>query len=137
LWERYKSARYAVLAGIALAAAGMAAFAWGANPPDHEKKAEPVALGQAPLSLHLHLTDAGVAALKDARKCETTDLTVLSIGGSADKREVVTVPTAACKTVRFVLTPELGTVTALTPAPAPLKQKQTPKQTPAPNTSTP
>jgi hypothetical protein len=62
---------------------------------------------------------------------------VLSIGGSADKREIVTVPAGDCKSVRFVLTPGLGTVVASTPAP-----KVTPKPKPTPNpkpksTSTP
>lgn len=141
LWERYKSARRAVLIGIACAAAGMASFAWGANPPDAEKKATPVVLGQAPLPLKLHLTPAGAAALKEARKCETADLAVLSIGGSVAQREVVAVPTGTCKTVRFVLTPELGTATAASPAPAPkAKTAKKAKKAPAsrPNTvSTP
>jgi hypothetical protein len=112
LWQRYKRARRAVVAAIALVLAGAVSFAWGANPPDNATKAEPVALGQAPVLLDLHLTKRGVDALAKARGCTTADLQVLSIAGSEGKREVVTIPTASCQTVRFVLTPESGTAIA-------------------------
>lgn len=111
LWRRYKRARRAVIAGVFLVFAGSVAFAWGANPPEGESDA-PVTLAQAPLLLDVQLTDAGVAALKKARGCETAGLQVLSIGGKQGEREVVTVPAAGCKAVRFVLTPGLGTAVA-------------------------
>ena len=57
----------------------------------------------------MKLTDAGVAALLEARGCQRSNLRVLSIGGKDGKREVITVPSGRCKAVRFVLTPGLGT----------------------------
>jgi hypothetical protein len=115
LWKRYKRARGAVVLAIFLVLGGVVAFAWGANPPDDAKEEPAVTLGQAPLSLNVHLLPAGVAALAKARGCETADLAVLSVAGTAAEREVVTLPTARCKTVRFVLTPGLGTAVAATP----------------------
>lgn len=112
LWERYKRARRAVIVAVFLIVGGVVAFAWGANPPGDEKEAAPVVLGQAPLFLDVTLTPPGVAALKKKRKCEKAALQVLSVGGSVDKREVVTIPAGGCRSVRFVLTPELGTATA-------------------------
>jgi hypothetical protein len=112
LWDRYKKARRAVVVAIFFVLGGVVAFAWGANPPDDEKEKPPVALGQAPLLLKVTLTPAGVAALKEARDCRQRTLGVLSIAGTTDKREVVTVPLAGCKPVRFVLTSELGTAVA-------------------------
>lgn len=112
LWHRYTNARRAVLAAIFLVLGGVVAFAWGANPPEDEKEKPAVTLDQAPLLLDVHLSDAGVAALKKARGCQTADLQVLSIGGKSGEREVVTVPARGCNAVRFVLTPTLGTATA-------------------------
>jgi hypothetical protein len=112
LWHRYTNARRAVLVAIFLILGGVVAFAWGANPPEDEKEKPAVTLGQAPLLLDVHLSDAAVAALKKARGCKTADLQVLSIGGKTGEREVVTVPAGGCKPVRFVLTPTLGTATA-------------------------
>jgi hypothetical protein len=116
LWDRYKTARIAVIIAIFLVLGGVVAFAWGANPPDEAKQKPQVALGQAPLLLKVTLTPAGVAALKDARGCTHKTFQVLSISGTIDKREVVTVPRAGCKPVRFVLTAELGTAVAATTA---------------------
>lgn len=142
LWERHKSARRAVLWGIALAAAGMALFAWGANPPDDEKKAAPVALGQAPLPLHLHLTAAGCRRAQGRAQCSTTDFNVLSIGGTADKREVVTVPDNKCNTVRFGLDarPRHGQGVEAAPPPPkakPRRPNKKPTTSTAKTTSTP
>jgi len=112
LWRRYQRARLAVMCAIALITAGLLGFAWGANPPAAEQKAPPVALGQAPLHLRVHLTSVGIAGLKTARGCNEPDLDVLSISGTAAEREVVTVPSSTCKSVRFILTPSLGTAVA-------------------------
>ena len=112
LWERYKRARRAVIVGVFLIVAGVVAFAWGGNPPEDEKKAPPVVLGQAPVVLDVTLTRAGVRALREKRKCRAASMTVLSIGGADAKREVVSIPTPRCRTVRFVLAPNLGTATA-------------------------
>jgi hypothetical protein len=112
LWRRYKRARLAVMFAIALIAAGLVGFAWGANPPATEKTAPPVALSQAPLHLTVTLTPAGVAGLKTARGCSEADVNVLAISGTAAAREVVTVPSPSCKSVRFILTPSLGTAVA-------------------------
>jgi hypothetical protein len=115
LWKRYKTARIAVVVAIFLVLGGVVAFAWGANPPDKANEETAVTLGQAPLLLDVHLTPAGVTALADARGCKTAELAVLSVAGDAAEREVVTVPMARCQTVRFVLTPGLGTAVAATP----------------------
>lgn len=112
LWERYKRPRRAVVVAIFLVHGGVVAFAWGANPPDDEKENSAVVLGQAPMLRDVHLTDAGVAALKKARGCDASDLQVLSVSGQTGEREVMTLPAKGCKVVRFVLTSVLGTETA-------------------------
>lgn len=108
---RFQAARVAIVSGFSLAAAGVGLFAWGANPPKDASKA-PVALSQAPVRQRIQLTDRGVAALKRARGCERSYLTALAIAGREGSREVITVPSGRCRSVRFMLTPELGTATA-------------------------
>lgn len=112
LWDRYKRARGAVIVSVFLIVGGVVAFAWGANPPSDETKSPSVVLGQAPLLLDVTLTPAGIAALKGKRTCERPRLRVLSIGGAPGDREVVTIPGKTCKSVRFLLTPAIGTATA-------------------------
>jgi hypothetical protein len=90
---------------------GVGLFAWGSNVPAGETDA-PVALAQAPVRERVQLTAAGVDALAHARGCRQTPLTVLAIGGEEGRREVVTVPTRGCRSVRFMLTQSLGTATA-------------------------
>jgi hypothetical protein len=56
-------------------------------------------------------------------------LRALSIAGAETKREVVTIPTGNCQSVRFVLTPELGTAIAATHRPfAPTRKAGSPHQ---------
>jgi hypothetical protein len=64
------------------------------------------------LHLQVTLASAGIAGLKTARGCSEPDVEVLAISGTAAEREVVTVPSATCKSVRFILTPSLGTAVA-------------------------
>lgn len=112
LAERYRRARRAVVFGVALAAVGLGLFAWGANPPDGEKPPTPavaVVLGQAPVLVDVHLTRTGVRGLAKSRGCSRSDFKALIIG---PKRELVTVPTPTCKSVRFVLTTDLGLAVA-------------------------
>lgn len=111
LAKRFDDARVAILAGVGIAAVGVALFAWGTNAPKAESDA-PVVLGAAPVQERVRLTEAGVDALEDARSCRTRSLTALAIADSSGNREVVTVPTAHCQSVRFVLTPSLGTAVA-------------------------
>jgi hypothetical protein len=108
---RFRDARIAIVSGVALAALGVGLFAWGSNAPASDSDA-PVALGQAPVRERVQLTRAGLDALAPTRGCTRTPLTVLAIGGSEGRREVVTVPTRGCRSVRFVLTASLGTATA-------------------------
>ncbi|MEA2219650.1 MAG: hypothetical protein QOJ35_2276 [Solirubrobacteraceae bacterium] len=108
--RRFERARFAIVAGVALAACGVGLFAWGSHAPASASDA-PVALGQVPVRERLHLSAAGVAALAPARGCRRPDLTVLAIGGTEGNREVVTVPTRDCRSIRFVLTPAIGTPT--------------------------
>lgn len=95
----------------AFAAMGVGLFAWGANPPEDASEAS-VALSQGPVRRRVQLNDAGVAALKRARDCRASYLTALAIGGNEGSREVVTVPAGRCRSVRFILTPRLGTAMA-------------------------
>lgn len=111
LAQRFRHATVGMIGGFGLAAIGVALFAWGSNPPKSETEA-PVVLEQAPVRQRVQLTPAGVAALADARRCRSSRLTVLAIGGKEGSREVVTVPAGRCRSVRFVLTPGLGTPTA-------------------------
>lgn len=115
LERRFRVARVAVVVGVACAAAGVGLFAWGANTPKSVTVRHAVALGQAPVRLRVALTPAGVGGLAAARACRRSTLTVLSIGGDPGHSEVVTVPTRGCRSVRFVLTPALGTPVASAP----------------------
>lgn len=108
---RFDDARRAIVTGAVLVAVGLGLFAWGANPPAAPVKPA-VSLGAAPVQLTAHLTPAGVAALAAPRGCKTTDVTLLQIGGKPEAREVLVAPAPGCTSVRFVLTPELGTAVA-------------------------
>lgn len=112
LRSRYETARKAIVAAVILVVAGVVAFAWGANPPDDEKEAEPVTLAEVPVLLNVRLSDTGVTALEIARGCDRPLARVLTLGGKPTEREVVTIPSGRCRAVRFILTPSLGTATA-------------------------
>lgn len=114
LADRFRNARTAIIAGVALATVGLGLFAWGANPPTDEKDDPPVTLSEEPVVLDVTLTDSGVTGLKEARGCSTANLRALAIAGETDARELVTVPAGTCQSVRFILTPSVGTAVAAT-----------------------
>lgn len=111
LADRFRDARVAVLAGVGLATLGLGLFAWGANPPESESDA-PVALARAPVVLNITLTEAGVTALQESRNCTRKNFNALAIGGKEAAWEIVTLPGVACRSVRFILTPSIGSAVA-------------------------
>lgn len=111
LTERFGRARIAITVGALAATIGLGLFAWGSNPPDPKPgpEAAAVALAQAPVLVNVHLTPVGTEGLKQARGCSNANSRALIVGA---KRELVTIPTATCKSVRFILTTDLGLATA-------------------------
>jgi hypothetical protein len=113
LWRRYQRARrFLIWGALPLAAVGLAAFAWGANPPDEAAEGSSPPLEGSPTVVAVSLTPAGVNALREARGCSTPTLRALTISGEPGELEVVTIPAGGCDSVRFVLTPNLGTPVA-------------------------
>ena len=97
---------------------GIAAFTWGANPPESSTQA-PV-LDPRPVAVQVSLTDQGRDALADAlggEECATGAIAALSIGGSETAPKVVTLPDGTCTAAQFMLDPEWGAATREDEAP--------------------
>jgi hypothetical protein len=109
LARRFRRARVAIVVGVGLAAVGVALFAWGSNAPAAtQAAATPTALA-APLARErVLLTAAGVAAIDVAPGCRRSRVTVLILGGTPARRDVVTLPTRRCPGVRLLLTAGLA-----------------------------
>jgi hypothetical protein len=92
---------------------GITSFTWGANPPADGTKSAVVE--PAPVAVRISLTAQGREALADAlggASCTTGTIAALSIGGTATKPKVVTLPHGSCDAAQFVLPPDWGAATA-------------------------
>jgi len=113
LWQRYeRSRRMLIWVALPLTAFGLAVFAWGANPPAADADQSSAVLERVPKLVFVKLSNAGVDALRERRRCSRPTLQALTISGDPGAVEVVTIPAGGCEAVRFVLTPGLGTPTA-------------------------
>jgi nicotinamide riboside transporter PnuC len=110
---RWRRAGAALLACGVLAAAGIGAFAWAANPPDNVQAsmATPSVL-TAPERITLMLTTQGQVALRDALgpDCPVTSaLRALSLGETQAGTDVL-IQQKGCKTVRFIAVADWASV---------------------------
>jgi hypothetical protein len=110
---RWKRAGAALLVCGVLAAAGIGAFAWAANPPGKVKAsmATPSVL-TTPETITVTLTTQGQEALKNALgpQCAlTSTLRALSLGDT-DAGPDVLIQQKGCSTVRFVAVPDWASV---------------------------
>jgi hypothetical protein len=110
---RWRRAGAALLACGVLAAAGIGAFSWAANPPDKVKAsmATPSVL-TAPETITLTLTSRGQKALRNALgpQCAVTStLGALSLGDT-DAGPDVLIQQKGCNTVRFIAVTDWGSV---------------------------
>lgn len=110
----FRKALTAMFVGAVLAAAGIALFAWAAH-PEGESEDPPGAVAAAPREVTVNLSSAGEDALKESvgTSCDTGSMSAIALSGDADAVEMVSVPTGSCKVHSFVLTPMLGTWTAV------------------------
>jgi hypothetical protein len=111
----FKTALRAMFAAAAIAALGIAGFAWAAHPESKKDEgAKTTVVAKAPLEVEVDLSAAGKETLGDdlGGSCSTRAVPAVALSGTAEALEVVTVPSDACALDRFVLTPELGTFKA-------------------------
>lgn len=116
--QHFRSALTHMLVAALLGTAAIAAFAWGANPPE-EETADPV-VRPAPVLVEFELTDEGRDTLGGAlgERCAAGRVRALTIGGEEGAPRVVTIPTATCRSAQFVLADEYGAVISTKKAPA-------------------
>ncbi|HEU4599039.1 MAG TPA: hypothetical protein VFS26_04780, partial [Solirubrobacterales bacterium] len=110
----FRVALRSMFAAAAIAALGIAGFAWAAHPEDGTDQ-EASVVAKAPLAVELDLSGVGRETLADdlGDGCKLEALPAVAIAGTVDALEVVTVPSKSCALDRFVLTPELGTYQAV------------------------
>lgn len=107
---------------VAFAAAGVAAFAYASNRPEAKAESTPhtsKAVGQTPVGVAVRLSrdERALLAPRLGRHCGARGLQALAIGGRPVALDVVTLPTARCRSVRVVVTPKAGIVVHRSPAP--------------------
>jgi hypothetical protein len=111
---RFERAKLAILGGAVAAGVGIGLFAWGANPPEPKAPAAPAGTAApeiaAPLPLVVTLSDDGERRLGTLLGCKTRDLQAIAVGGTIAEPEVVTTGPAPCRSVRFTVTSQIGTV---------------------------
>jgi hypothetical protein len=110
---RWRRAGAAILACGVLAAAGIGAFSWAANPPAEVKAsmATPSVL-TAPETITVTLTDQGQMALRNAlgpQCARISTLRGLSLGNTAAGTDVL-IQQKGCKTVRFIAVADWASV---------------------------
>ena len=110
---RWRRAGAAILACGVLAAAGIGAFSWAANPPAEVKAsmATPSVL-TAPETITVTLTDQGQMALRNAlgpQCARISTLRGLSLGNTAAGTDVL-IQQKGCKTVRFIAVADCASV---------------------------
>jgi hypothetical protein len=118
---KFDSGLPVIMAGAALAVAGITLFAWAANPGELSgAKIENVAFPAAaqPVPATLSLTPEGWSSLKSELgvDCGPTDIPVLVVSSEATGIEVISLPTANCQLRRWLLTPTMGTLLSSEPA---------------------
>jgi hypothetical protein len=110
----FKTALRTMLIAAAIAALGIAGFAWAAHPESASDEADATIVAKAPLAIEVDLSAAGEETMGDdlGASCDAKALPAVALSGAAEALEVVTIPSKTCALDRFVLTPDLGTFKA-------------------------
>jgi hypothetical protein len=115
----YRRARKWMFLGAGLTAAGITAFAWGANPPAPAAAVQ--VLPPAPSNVTVVVppeqrdqarADLDGRSLQQAlgRDCDLAAVTAVAVGARGEVYDVVSVRTPECDAVMFRVAPELGRV---------------------------
>jgi hypothetical protein len=115
----YGAARWGILVGAALTAAGIAAFAWAANPPSTQTV--PV-VSQMPTDVVVAI-DADVRGIFEQQlgaKCDLSHVRAVALAATGTAYQLASVPTEHCNAVVFKLSGSQGRV-----APAPKASSET------------
>jgi hypothetical protein len=111
----WSNAKLWIFAAALVAGAALVVFAWAANPSETKAATAPSPALSAPSPMLVSLSEEGVKRLKPLMQCSAAQLQALAIGRSAPNFEVVTTPTAHCRSIRFVVTEVLGTAVPVGP----------------------
>lgn len=112
LRETFNTARWVMLLGAVLAAGGIAAFAWAANPPATSEVEVPVVVA-SPTEVTVTFTAAGVAAHRDAlgADCDLTKpVAAVAVADAGAAHQLVILPRAGCPVSLLTVTAEEATV---------------------------
>jgi hypothetical protein len=105
----YRRARWLILLGALLAAAGIALFGWAANPPD--TAAVPVVV-HTPTEVIAHIDPEDRPPLQAVlgSKCDLSALDAVAVGEQGETYHLASVQTENCTVASFDMTPKMGTV---------------------------
>lgn len=110
LRNAYKDAGRRMAAGAVLAAAGIAAFAWGANPPASESTALVI---PSPTEVVVQIDKEDRAGLQSTlgTGCDLGNLQGVAVDVVGESYEIATVATEECNASLITVTPDIGRVT--------------------------
>jgi hypothetical protein len=108
----YESAKGKIVRGAVAAALGLAAFAWGANPPDAPDLDPGGVMPKTPSEVTVILTDAGNSKFRDqlGSDCDTSRVSAIAFAVDHTTYDVVTEKTDQCASVELSITEKLGAV---------------------------
>jgi hypothetical protein len=105
----YWWARWGILFGAALAATGIAMFAWAANPPKGVT-APVVAKTPTEVSVNIRQPHRSALARKLGSQCDLTNVDAFALSAVGEVYQVASVPTDKCKAALFNVGPRVGRV---------------------------
>jgi hypothetical protein len=113
--RKFEAAQREMLWGGLFAAAGIALFAWAANPPEPPAESS-AAVPNSPVAVRVFLTPDGTAALTgilgEACVTDPAGVEAIALEASDSSATLVSIGTASCKVARFSLGSSLGVVKA-------------------------
>jgi hypothetical protein len=121
----YGLARWGILAGAAISAVGIAAFAWAANPPKSEQ-VPLVSSTPSDVMARIDPEDRKTFQAKLGTKCDLSRVHAVALGAVGESYQLASVPTDTCKPTVFTLAADQGRV-----APVAAAQQPTPTGNPA------
>jgi hypothetical protein len=111
----YSHARWGILLGAAISAAGIGTFAWAANPPKATPPAPVVAKTPSNVTVMIRKSKGRRYARVLGRSCNLAAVKAVAVADVGAGYKVVSIPTAKCKSVLFAVTPAVGRVSLGSP----------------------